>query len=156
MARKPRIKAPGYAAAYHLISRTAGAEYWLDNHMKQTFIRKLVTLKELYFVQYPSFSSMTNHTHIMVVFKDPSDIDERDAMERWNRYHEKEYKLNPNVEAYRKYVVRELTDVLGAYRKAGSDTVMSSGQSDARLGDEIHAGGPSSRSRNEADGCLQP
>jgi len=111
MARKPRIKAPGYAAAYHLISRTAGAEYWLNSHMRKTFISKLKGLKELYYIKYAAFSAMSNHTHLMAVFSDSSDIDEEKAIERWNSYHEKEYRLNPNVEAYRKYVVKELTDV---------------------------------------------
>jgi hypothetical protein len=79
--------------------------------MRKTFISKLTDLKELYYVRYAAFSAMTNHTHLMAVFSDSSDIDEEKAMERWNSYHEKEYRLNPNVEAYRKYVVQELTDV---------------------------------------------
>ena len=45
---------------------------------------------------------------------------------------------------------------IGVSQRTGSDTVMSSGRSDARKDDEIHAGGPSSRSPEAADGCPQP
>ena len=69
MAQKPRIKAPGHAAAYHVITRTNGAEYRLDDYMKQYFIKTLKKLKNLYYVSYCSYTILENHyTFIIGVF----------------------------------------------------------------------------------------
>ena len=90
MARKPRIKVPGHAAAYHVVTRTNGQEFRLDDYMKSYFIKTLSRLKDLFYLRYGSFTAMTNHYHILVNFADPEDIDPKEAMERWNTYHDKE------------------------------------------------------------------
>ena len=64
---------------------------------------------------------------------------------RYNPNHRKAGKLLDKVQGLK-----------GVFRGTVLDTVMSSGRSDARKGDEIHAGGPSSRSPEAADGCPQP
>jgi hypothetical protein len=43
--------------------------------------------------------------------EDPEDVDPKEAIKRWNDYHEKEYKRNANVPEYRKYVVNHITDI---------------------------------------------
>jgi len=111
MARRPRIKVHSHAAAYHVVSRVSQQEYRLSDHMKEVFLKKLISLKSLFFCHLVSFCILDSHFHAMIAMDDSEDIDEDEAMERWNRYHEKEYRLNPNVEAFRKYVVNTLTDV---------------------------------------------
>ena len=111
MARRLRIKVPGHAAAYHVVSRTSQQDFLLDDHMKKTFIKKLKALKQLYYVRPISFAVLDNHFHALLCFRDPEDIDPKEAITRWNDYHDKEYKLNASVPAYREYVVQQLTDV---------------------------------------------
>jgi REP element-mobilizing transposase RayT len=111
MARRPRIKVPGHAAAYHVVTRTNGQEYRLDNRMKEIFITILKSLSTLYYTRYISWSVMDNHTHLLLCLKDTEDINPKDAIQRWNRYHSKEYRLNAAVESYRNYAVKELTDI---------------------------------------------
>jgi hypothetical protein len=43
--------------------------------------------------------------------EDPEDLDFKEAIKRWNDYHEKEYKRNPNVQEYREYVANHITDI---------------------------------------------
>ena len=111
MARRLRIKVPGHAAAYHVVTRTNGQEFRLDRHMKEFYIGTLQKLSRLYYARYCSWAVMDNHTHLLVCFRDPEDIDEKEAIKRWNDYHEKEYRLNASVQQYREYVVQQLTDV---------------------------------------------
>ena len=111
MARRPRIKVKSHAAAYHVVSRVSQQEYRLSDYMKGVIANKLISLKSLYFCHLISFCILDSHVHAMIAMDSPEDIDENEAMERWNRYHEKQYRLNPNVEAYRKYVVNALTDI---------------------------------------------
>jgi REP element-mobilizing transposase RayT len=123
MARGPRIKIPGHAAAYHVVTKTNGQEYRLDNHMKENFITTIKSLSTLYYTRYISWSVMDNHTHLLLCLHDPEDIDSKQAIQRWNRYHAKEYRLNANIEAYRDYVVKELTDI-SSYMKRLNFTVL--------------------------------
>ena len=111
MARRPRIKVPGHAAAYHVVSRTSQQGYLLDNTMKDIFIEKLIDMKSLFFCHPVSFCVLDSHFHIMISMDDPEDVDADEAMKRWNSYHEKDYRLNPHVEEYRTYVVNALTDI---------------------------------------------
>jgi len=111
MARRLRIKVPGHAAAYHVVSRASQQDFLLDDHMKEIFIKKLKTLKTLFYVRPISFAVLDNHFHALLCFKDPEDIDPKEAIKRWNDYHEKEYRLNANIQAYREYAVQQLTDV---------------------------------------------
>ncbi|MFC1479593.1 transposase, partial [Planctomycetota bacterium] len=111
MSQKPRIKVPGHAAAYHVVTRTNGHEFRLDDYMKEHFIHTLKKLKSLYYVNYCGYSILENHYHLLVNLEDPEDIDPHEAIKRWNDFHDKEYKRNASVEANRTYVVQELTDI---------------------------------------------
>jgi len=111
MSLQPRIKAPGHAIAYHAITRVNGAEYRLDDYMKQTFIKTLKKLRRLFYVHYCGFTILENHYHLLVNLEDPEDIDPKEAIQRWNEYHDKEYKRNASVEINRTYVVSHLTDI---------------------------------------------
>ena len=111
MARRPRIKIQSRAAAYHVVSRVNNKDFRLDTHMKQAFINILQKISYLFDARYAAWSAMDNHTHLMVVLRDREELDPEEAIQRWNRYHEKEYRLNPNVEEYREYVANALTDI---------------------------------------------
>jgi len=111
MARRPRIKVNSHAAAYHVVSRVSQQEYRLSDDIKDIIVKKLISLKSLFFCHPISFCILDSHFHAMVAMDSSEDIDADEAMERWNSYHEKEYRLNPSVEAYREYVVHALTDV---------------------------------------------
>jgi len=111
MARRPRIKVKSHAAAYHVVSRASQQEYRLSDRMKGVIVNKLILMKSLFFCHIISFCIMDSHFHAMIAMDSAEDIDEDEAIQRWNSYHEKQYRLNPNVEAYRKYVVNALTDI---------------------------------------------
>jgi len=111
MARRPRIKVKSRAAAYHVVSRVNNKDFRLDSHMKRTYVNILKKISYLFDARYAAWSAMDNHTHLMVVLRDREEIDAEEAIQRWNSYHDKEYRLNPNVEKYREYVVNALTDI---------------------------------------------
>jgi len=111
MARRLRIKCPGHAGNYHVITRTNGQDFKLDDHMKDAFVTIIKRLQRLWYIRYVAFTVMTNHYHMLVNLKDPEDVDPKEAIKRWNDYHDKEYKLNASVQAYREYAVQQLTDV---------------------------------------------
>ena len=111
MALKPRIKAPGHAIAYHAITRVNGTEFRLNDHMKRKFLKTLKKLRTLFYVHYCGFTILENHYHLLVNLEDPEDIDPHEAIQRWNDYHDKEYKRNASIEANRTYVVNHLTDI---------------------------------------------
>jgi len=111
MARRLRIKCPGHAGAYHIVSRTNGQDMRLDRHMKQVILDKLAELQTLFYSSIISYAILDNHLHILINLQDPEDIDPGEALERWNRYHEKDYRRNVSLESDRKYVVHALTDI---------------------------------------------
>lgn len=110
--RQPRIKIPGHAAGYHIVTRVNNRDFRLNGNMKQTFINYLYKLRNLYYVEYAAFSILDNHYHILVRFADSEDIDPKDAMERWNSYHaDSIFTRNEANPESRAYVVEQLTDV---------------------------------------------
>ena len=111
MAQKPRIKVPGHAASYHVITRVNSRDFRLNTYMKKKFVKTLRKLKDLFYVKYCGFVCLSNHYHILLNVSDPEDVDSKDAIKRWNDYHEKEYKRNASIEANREYVVKHLTDI---------------------------------------------
>jgi len=111
MARRLRIKCPGHAGAYHVVSRTNGQEMRLDRHMKQVILDKLAELQTLFYSSIISYAILDNHLHILINLQDREDIDPKEAIERWNRYHEKDYRRNASLESDREYVVHALTDI---------------------------------------------
>src|SRR4030042_4496220 len=112
MARHPRLKIPGHAAAYHIVTRTRGTQYLLDRTQKERFIQLLEKLKKLYYVQYAAYSILDNHYHLLVNFKDPEDIDPTEAEKRWNTYHEKTpFKRRADIEKDAEYVKDQMTDI---------------------------------------------
>jgi len=111
MAQLPRIKAPGHAAAYHVITRVNSRDYRLNSYMKKRFCKILRKIRTLFYVKYCGYSILSNHYHLLVNMADPEDIDPKEAIQRWNDYHEKEYQRNASIEANRTYVVQHLTDI---------------------------------------------
>lgn len=111
MAQKPRIKAPGHAAAYHVITRINSRDFRLNTYMRRRFVKTLKKLRNLFYVKYAGFSILSNHYHLLLNMADPEDIDPKEAINRWNDYHEKEYMRNASIEGNRTYVVKHLTDV---------------------------------------------
>lgn len=112
MARHPRIKIPGHAAGYHIVSRVRGRQHLLDEHLKQHFIKLLHTLKTLYYVNIISYSILDNHYHLLVNFRDPEDIQPSEAIKRWNDYHAgSTFMRNAQLAEHRSYVTQELTDI---------------------------------------------
>jgi len=111
MARRLRIKCPGHAGAYHIVSRTNGQEMRLDRHMKQVILDKIAELQTLFYSSIISYAILDNHLHMLINLQDPEDIDPKESIERWNRYHEKDYRRNASLESDRGYVVHALTDI---------------------------------------------
>jgi len=111
MPQLPRIKAPGHAAAYHVITRVNSRDYRLNSFMKKRFCKILRKLRTLFYVKYCGYSILSNHYHLLAKIADPEDIDPKEAIQRWNDYHEKEYQRNALIEANRTYVVQHLTDI---------------------------------------------
>jgi len=111
MARRLRIKCPGHAGAYHIVSRTNGQEMRLDSYIKSIIINKMTELQALFYSSVISYAILDNHVHILINLQDPEEIDPREAIQRWNTYHEKDYRRNANLESDRQYVVHALTDI---------------------------------------------
>ena len=111
MSLTPRIKISGEAAGYHVTMRTNGREYRLDDDMKKFFIKTLKRLKTLYYVHYYGFAVLDNHYHLLLRLDDYEDIDPKEALERWNAYHEEQYQKSPLSDKHRDYVARQLTDI---------------------------------------------
>lgn len=110
--RLPRIKVPGHAAAYHVVTRANGRQFKLGPELKQYFIERLRKLKVLYYIEYAAFTALENHYHLIARMSDPKDICPEDAIKRWNDYHAGTiYCKNAAEEKNRAYVVRELTDI---------------------------------------------
>jgi REP element-mobilizing transposase RayT len=79
--------------------------------MKAFFVQKLQELKKLFFVEIGAFTSLSNHTHLLIRFEHPDKVDADSAIYRWNRYHPKTYQKSRLSETHREYVRGELTDV---------------------------------------------
>ena len=113
MARQARAKMPGAACCYHVVSRANGQEFKLDEgNMKDVFMKYLKKLtQKLFYARIVSFTCLSNHFHLVVNMLDPEDVDEKEAIKRWNEYHEKAYQRNPDFKSHREYVVKQLTDI---------------------------------------------
>ena len=111
MPQKSRIKVPGNAASYHVITRTNSRDFRLNTYMKNKFVKILNKLRSLFYVRYAGYCILSNHYHLLLNVSDPEDVDPKEAIKRWNNYHEKEYKRNASIEANREYVVQHLTDI---------------------------------------------
>lgn len=111
MARRPRLKVKGKQGSFHVVTRTRGRDFLLDDRMKSFFVHALRKLQRLFYVRYSHFCCLSNHYHILLGLKHPNEVDPREAMQRWNAYHDDMYKRNESVAAERDYVVGELTDI---------------------------------------------
>ncbi|MFH1709396.1 MAG: transposase [Planctomycetota bacterium] len=110
--RLPRIKVPGHAAAYHVVTRANGRQFKLGPELKQYFIDLLRKLKGLYYIEYAAFTVLDNHYHLIARMSDPKDIRHEEAIKRWNTYHAGTiYCKNAAEEKHRTQVVEELTDI---------------------------------------------
>ena len=67
MAQKPRIKVPGHAAAYHVITRVNARDMRLSPYMRRQFVAILKKLRALFYIRIAGFCILSNHYHPLCV-----------------------------------------------------------------------------------------
>ncbi len=82
MARKRRLKYHGDNVYYHIISRTVGQEFLLNEKEKDHLMNLFYNFSSLYFVKMIGYCIMDNHFHLIVKSENWRDYSEEDINSR--------------------------------------------------------------------------
>ncbi len=94
MARLRRIKVKDSDAYYHVMSRTVGQEFLLQNSEKDKFIEIMFDLSKLFFVKIIGFSVMSNHFHLLIKMESNESYTDEDILDRLEFYYKRELVLS--------------------------------------------------------------
>jgi len=94
MARLGRIKLEGHDAYYHIMSRTVGQEFLLQNNEKDKFVEMMFSLSRLFFIKIIGFSVMSNHFHILIKMESGESYSDEEIQLRLKAYYKKDLVLS--------------------------------------------------------------
>ncbi len=103
MARLGRLKIKGSDAYYHIMSRTVGQDFLLQDNEKDKFVEIMFNLSKLFFVKIIGFSVMSNHFHLLMKMETEQSYSDEEIIKRLEYYYKQKMSLSRvEIEKYRK------------------------------------------------------
>lgn len=108
MPRGRRLKVIGDEAYYHIISRTVGQEFYLNEVEKEKLLSIIKRYTRLYFIEVIGFCIMSNHFHLLIKSEPGDNYSDEEILSRLCAFYEKEpFHFKGKIEEYR----RKLSDI---------------------------------------------
>jgi REP element-mobilizing transposase RayT len=87
MPRIPRHLIKGDNRCYHVLSRTAGQQFLLEEPEKEFLLKRIRFLSTVYCVRVFTFAILSNHFHLLIQMEDASECSEEELQRRFQRYY---------------------------------------------------------------------
>ncbi|MEN8223183.1 MAG: transposase [Acidobacteriota bacterium] len=92
----------GSDAYYHVMSRTVGQDFLLQNNEKDKFVEIMFRLSKLFFIKIIGFSVMSNHFHILIKMETEGSYSDEEILLRLEAYYKRNLDLSKfEIDEYR-------------------------------------------------------
>jgi len=89
MPRLSRLKVMGQDCYYHIITRTVGREFLLNDEEKEKLIYIINRFSRLYFVKINTYCIMSNHWHLLIKMESGEKFSDEEILDRLKKHYGK-------------------------------------------------------------------